>query len=365
MSRALRVGVDGRSLRDPARSRGIARYLRGLLGSLAGDFPQDRYAVLVPGGAPGTARELEREGIEVHGTRLGSRPLFAAAALSGRPRLDRLVGGCDVVLLPGIAPVAVSPEVPVVLTVHDLSFEHRPQDFSSYERAWHRAARPRRQARRASRLIADSAAVAGQLDTEWGVAPERIRTIAPGPGRPPGPAGELPRAIAPGYVLAVGALEPRKRLDLVVEAHSLARARGLEAGLVLAGEGPLREQLEQSQATLTGFVADPVLEALYANALVLACVSEEEGYGFTPLEAVSRGTPAVVSDLPVFGETLGEAALRVPRGDAPALADALLRLESDAGLRERLVTAGAEALGRVSWANAAAQTRAVLAEAAG
>ena len=115
---------------------------------------------------------------------------------------------------------------------------------------------------------------------------------------------------------------------------------------MLAGEGPLREQLEQSQATLTGFVADPVLEALYANALVLACVSEEEGYGFTPLEAVSRGTPAVVSDLPVFGETLGEGALRVPRGDAPALADALLRLEGDAALRERLVTAGAEALGR-------------------
>ena len=112
-------------------------------------------------------------------------------------------------------------------------------------------------------------------------------------------------------------------------------------------------------------MADPVLEALYANALVLACVSEEEGYGFTPLEAVSRGTPAVVSDLPVFGETLGEGALRVPRGDAPALADALLRLEGDPALRERLVTAGAEALGRLSWASAAARTRAVLAEAAG
>ena len=76
-----------------------------------------------------------------------------------------------------------------------------------------------------------------------------------------------------------------------------------------------------------------MLEALYRNALALVCVSEEEGYGFTPLEAIARGTPAVVSDLPVFDETLREGALRVPRGDSGALADALLRLERDAGLR--------------------------------
>ena len=92
--RNLRVGVDGRSLRDPARSRGIARYLRGLLGALARDFPDDRYAVLVPGGPAESAPELEADGIEIHRSKVGSRPLFAAAALTGRPRLDRLVGGC-------------------------------------------------------------------------------------------------------------------------------------------------------------------------------------------------------------------------------------------------------------------------------
>ena len=321
--------------------------------------------MLVPGAADAEQPRLDGGGIEVHAPRIGSRPLFAAAAVSGRPRLDRLVGGCDVVLLPAVAPVAVSRDVPVVLTVHDLSFEHRPQDFSAYERVWHRLARPRRQAQRAARLITDSDQVTRSLVEEWGVAQDQIRTILPGPGRTPGPVGPLPPGLPDSYVLAVGALEPRKRPDLVVEAHIRARAGGLAAGLVLAGDGPLRPQLEgATDARLLGFVPDPVLEALYLNALALVCVSEEEGFGFTPLEALARGTPAVVSDLPVFGETLPEGALRVPPGDAVALAKALLRLENEPGLRERLVAAGADALACVSWDRAAAETRAVLAEAA-
>jgi glycosyltransferase involved in cell wall biosynthesis len=317
----------------------------------------------VPGADRADAAELEAAGIEVHGSRMGSRPLYASAALTRRPRLDRLVGGCDVVLLPAVAPVAVSRDVPYVLTVHDLTFEHRPRDFSAYERAWHRVARPRRLARGAARLIADSRAVARELVDEWGIAAGQVEVIPPGPGRPPGRASEPPDGLPDSFFLAVGALEPRKRPDLLVEGHARAERRGLEAGLVLAGDGPLRAELERSHASVLGFVDDPVLEGLYAKALALVCVSEEEGFGFTPLEAIARGTPAVVSDLPVFDETVKAGALRIPRGAAGALADALLRLERDPALRRRL-TAEGSAAGRASWGDAAAATRAVLAEAA-
>jgi glycosyltransferase involved in cell wall biosynthesis len=111
-------------------------------------------------------------------------------------------------------------------------------------------------------------------------------------------------------------------------------------------------------------VAAPLLESLYANALALACVSREEGFGFTPVEAIARGTPAVVADLPVFAETLGQGALRVAPGDADALAEALLALERSPDLRDRLVADGRAAAARLSWERAAGETRAVLAEAA-
>jgi glycosyltransferase involved in cell wall biosynthesis len=363
--------------------------LRCLLEALAELEPEDEYVVLVAGsedplpfGAPN---------VRTVRSRVPGRALFGAAAVLGRPRLDRLAGGCDVAWAPAVAPLAVSGVVPLVLTVHDMSFEH-PGDYTPYERLWHRLARPEKLARRATRVICPSGPVREAALARWGLAPERVRVVRSGAGkaagagraaepgapeaaasgraatsRAPGSAralAALPAGVAPPYVLAVGALEPRKLPGFLVEAHALARSRGLRAGLVFAGDGPLRGELERSQALVLGHVSDEVLEALYGQALALACVSREEGFGFTPVEALARGTPVVVADLPVFAETLGDGALRVPPGDADALADALLRLERDEALRRRLVAAGREAVADLSWERAARETRAILAEAA-
>jgi glycosyltransferase involved in cell wall biosynthesis len=100
------------------------------------------------------------------------------------------------------------------------------------------------------------------------------------------------------------------------------------------------------------------------GALCLSCVSREEGFGFTPLEALAAGVPPVVSALPIFEETLGDAALSVPAGDPEALADALLRLEREPALRDQLLAAGHKRLARYSWERAARETRAVFEEAA-
>ena len=338
----MRVAVDGRALRPGTeRARGVARYLRCLLEELRRAFPEDEYEIVDPGSFR-----------------------LATAALAGRPRLDRLAGGCDVAWVPAPAPVAISPGVPFVLTVHDLSFEHRPGDYSRYDRAWLRIARPGRLALRAERVLCVSEATRRAVLDEWGIEPGRTLTVLPGPGRPPGATEELPPGVPDEFVLAVGALEPRKQPSLLVEAHRQARDAGLRAGLVFAGDGPLRAYLERSGPVILGHVPDAVLDRLYERALVVSCASREEGFGFTPLEALARGVPAVVSDLPVFDETVGEGALRVPPGDAAALADVLLRLEREPGLRERLAEAGPAAVASLSWETAARATRAALAEAA-
>jgi glycosyltransferase involved in cell wall biosynthesis len=335
----MRVAVDGRSFRASDRGRGVSIYLECLLEELRRAHDSDRFEPVVDG-------RLQR----------------LAAAAVGRPRLDRLAGGCDVAWAPAPAPIAVSAGVPLVLTLHDLSFEHRPSDYGVYERAWHLAARPRRLARRAARVIAVSEAVRGEALEEWGLDPARVVTVLSGPGRPRRAAGRLPADLRPGFVLAVGAVEPRKRPDLLIQAHGRARERGLRAELVFAGPG--EPPPAGAAQRFLGRVDDMTLEALYADALVLACPSREEGFGFTPLEAAARGTPAVVTELGPFSETLGGAALTIPPGDAEALADALLRLEGDPALREQLAARAGDAARRLSWERAARETRAVLAAAA-
>ena len=337
----MKVGVDARAL---LAGRGVARFTRGLLAALADGHGEDEWLAFVPGRTP-VAPVHPRVTLVRH--HLGGRALFGAAAVARRPTLAGLLGGVDVAWLPAPAPVA--PGAPYVLTVHDRSWERRPQDFSAYERAWHRLARPRALARAAAAVTADSRAVAGELRAAWGV---DAMVVSPGVDGGPTTAPAREPVAAPGrYLLFVGARDPRKGLDVARAAHERARARGLDAELVVVGDGLRR-------------VDDAELAALYARALAVVAPSYLEGFGLVALEAAAHGTPAVVSDLPCFAETLGDAALRVAVGDAGALADALLRIVGDDALRARLGAAARERAALYTWERAAAALHPLLARAA-
>jgi glycosyltransferase involved in cell wall biosynthesis len=328
------VGVDARAL---AARRGVARYTRRMVEALAalGDV---QVRALVPGRAP----VAPVAGAELRRTRAPSRLVHLAGAVAGHPRVDALLGDgeVDVTWLPAPAPVAAGD--PYVLTVHDLSWEDRPGDFTPYERLWHRIARPRALARGARAVVCDAPAVADALRDRWGV-PAVV--VEPGVDHVP---GVVPRAGT--YLLYVGALEPRKGLDVLADAWARARPDGVE--LLVAGEGRLRV----AGARHLGHVDDEQLRALYAGAQAVVLPSHLEGFGLPPREAAAYGTPSIVSDLPTLRLP---GTLRVPPGDAAALAEALRRLPAE---RARLV---AELPPPRTWADAARELRAVLAEAAG
>src|SRR4051812_6190235 len=328
------VGVDARAL---AARRGVARYTRRMVEALAA---LDGVAVraLVPGRVPVDPLD----GVALRRTRVPSRVLHMAGAIAGYPRVDTLLGGgeVDVTWLPAPAPVAVGD--PYVMTIHDLSWEDRPADFTRYERVWHRAARPSALARRARIVVCDAPAVAQEVRVRWGVDP---RVVEPGVDHLEGVAARPGR-----YVLYVGALEPRKGLDVLGAAWTRAALSGVE--LVVAGEG----RVAVPGATHLGHVSDAELHALYAGAEAVVLPSYLEGFGLPPREAAAHGTPSIVSDIPTLRLP---GTLRFPPGDAGALADALRRLPAE---RERLV---AELPPPRTWAAAARDLRDVLAEAAG
>jgi glycosyltransferase involved in cell wall biosynthesis len=337
----------------------VTRYLRELLAALAREHPDDEWLLFVPGRQPVALDAAPNLVVVRHP--LTGRALYGAAALTGRPRLDRLLRVApDVMWAPTIAPLALSSGVPLVLTIQDLSFALRPEDFTAYERLWHRLARPRALARRAARVIVLAPYTRGQLVDRWGLEAARIEVVAPGVRVAP-PAGSPSHS---DYLLAVGALEPRKAPDVLVRAFTHARAQGLRASLVFAGEGRLADRLGADGVTRLGRVDDDALDALYRGAFALVVPSLLEGYGLPLREALARGTPAIVSDLPVFGPDLDSAVLRVPPGDVAALTSVLLRLEREPGLRAALAAAAPGTVAGLSWAEAARHTRVVLAEAA-
>ncbi len=348
--RPLRIGMDGRTLVKPGR--GVARATRGLLDALRRSHPEDEW--------------------RIHPAGRLARVALTGAAAAGRPRLDRMLGGgLDVVWLPEPVPVAVSPSVPFVLTLHDLSWETRPGDFTRYERAWLRLARSPRQAARAARVLAVSEATRAEALARWSLDPARVLVVRPGVQPPLGDTSESAVAavrrrhgLSERYLLFVGALEPRKAPEVLAAAYRRARSGGLDADLAVAGEGREAAALREAGARLLGRVSDPELAALYAGALALVLPSRLEGFGFPPLEALAHGTAPVVSDLPALRENLGDGARYVPPGDPEALAGAMLEMSEDAGLRERIVAAGRPRLAGLTWERAAVQARLALAEAA-
>jgi glycosyltransferase involved in cell wall biosynthesis len=325
------VGVDARHL---AARRGVARYTRRMLEALG---PGVR--ALVPGRGPVDPVR----GLEVRRTALPSRALHGVGAVTGRPRVDRLLGDPDVVWAPAPAPLALGASVPFVLTVHDLSWEERPGDFTAYERLWHRLARPRALARRATFVVCDHDAVRDAVVSRWALDPGRVRVVEPGVDR------VRAEPAAGSYILYVGALEPRKGVDVLAAAWATEPLPGVELRVV--GEGRMRVP----GARMLGHIDDQQLHELYAGAMAVVLPSHLEGYGLSPREAAMHGTPSVVSDLPTL--RLG-GTLRFAPGDAGALAAALRRLPAERGRLASALSAPP------TWAEAASALRAVLEEAA-
>lgn len=140
------------------------------------------------------------------------------------------------------------------------------------------------------------------------------------------------------YVLFVGTAEPRKGLDVLLEAFSEVAREDHDLELWLAGQagwgvGPFVAQLDEhpfkERIRRLGFVDEQALPALYRRARVVAYPSRGEGFGLPVLEAMACGASVVTSDGTVMAEVASDAARLVPIGDASALAAALVAGLSD------------------------------------
>ncbi|HLY49397.1 MAG TPA: glycosyltransferase family 1 protein [Solirubrobacteraceae bacterium] len=176
----------------------------------------------------------------------------------------------------------------------------------------------------------------------------------------------------PGFVLAVGTLEPRKNLPRLVAAYTqLPDDLQRQHPLIVVGEvgWQANETLEAlgslgERCRVLGRVADDELGELYRRCAVFCYPSLGEGFGLPVLEAMSFGAAVITSDRSSLPEVGGDAVEYVDPRDTASIRDGLDRLLRDPTRREELGARGRERARSFSWARTAETVLGVLAAAA-
>ncbi|MBI3964762.1 MAG: glycosyltransferase family 4 protein [Chloroflexi bacterium] len=365
----MRIGIDQRLLAfGPG---GIAEYALELLRALAPVAPQHELIGL--GHRRGTRPPLPGR---VRWTRLWTPPhhRLEQVSLIGELALLRL----DLVHQPDFIPLFHRPG-PSVITVHDLAFLKFPGILTAESQRYY--GRVDRAVQRASRVIADSESTRRDVIELLNADPVKVRAIplAAGSQYRPIPIQEARTTVAHElgltrpYVLFVGTIEPRKNLPLLLRAWDRIVQTGVNAELAIVGRrGWLAEQTEEAAAQMKhpesvrwlGVASREHLPALYAAATALALPSLYEGFGLPALEAMSCGTPAVVSDVSSLPEVVGAAGIRLDPDDEAGWIQALTRLIEEREWRDEVAARCLAQSRSFSWPRTAAATLAVYEEAA-
>jgi glycosyltransferase involved in cell wall biosynthesis len=374
--RKLRIGVDIRPFYEPLT--GIGWYLYHLLHEIGkrddvelymfGDARVTDYGPTLHADLPPSAHlcwfDMRGKGI-ISGR---WRALTAAAYVLWMKLIDADVTFAANYFLPRLLGAVARRRV---VTIHDLTFKRFPELLQK-ETLANLDYQMTRELAHADAAICVSESTRQDLLHFYNIDPSRAVTIHSGLAVPSAttPHSPLP-TLPPRYILFVSTIEPRKNLDVLLDAYARLRARGAYDGaLVVVGRvgwkaEATRERLRANGVHHLDYLPAGQLAAVYRGAELFVFPSIYEGFGFPLLEAMAYGVPSIAAHSSSLPEIGGDAALYFEPHDAKGLEAQIARVLTDAALREQLAAAGPLRASQFRWDVAAEQTLAVLRKAAG
>ena len=366
----MRIGIDGRELLN--RRTGVGQYLASLCSEWLKlpDNSDFEFIIYTPANsnklsALGQPFKSVEQGLFRHKSVKGSSGTWWEQALlpdiANRDSLDLFFGPAYSV------PLRLT--MPSVVTMHDVSFAAHPEWFR-----WREGTRRRWLAQKtlskASKVITVSTFSRNEIIRLFNVSTSRIHVVWSGVKARPSQSN----ITANHLVLYVGSLFTRRHLPTLIKAFNKVTTEIQDAKLAIVGENQtypfqdLKAIIEQEglrdKIRLADYVSDNELLNLYQRASVFVFLSEYEGFGFTPLEALSAKVPIVVADTPVAREIYGDTALFVNATDISGTAKAIVTLIKDKELRAKQQIRADTHLTRFSWKRSARETLEVLETAA-
>jgi glycosyltransferase involved in cell wall biosynthesis len=163
------------------------------------------------------------------------------------------------------------------------------------------------------------------------------------------------------YILFVGSLKWHKNINLLIDAHSDLKSKGVEHKLVITGryrprEAEVSEKIKSSDVIYLGEVPAEDLVGIYNLATLLIIPSLYEGFCLPALEAMACGIPVAASNVASLPEVIGNAGVFFNPYDRSAISDAIYKILMNQDLRKELIRKGLARVNEFSWEKTARET---------
>jgi glycosyltransferase involved in cell wall biosynthesis len=347
----MRIGVDAREI--VGQATGVGRYLSGLLAEWAASGAAKRHDFILYAHAPMPTAPPQFQTRVLPGT---SGTWWQQVTLPSAARADNL----DVFFAPQYtSPVFMT--TPTVVVIYDVSFAAHPEWFRTREGVRLRTL-ARQSAYSARAVVTISEFSKREIVEHLRVDARDVHVIPPGiPVRPaPANASRGPR------LLYAGSIFNRRHVPDLIRAFGAVARTHPDATLDIVGDNrtypfediaaAIGREERSSNITWHSYASDALLAELYAKARAFAFLSEYEGLGLTPLEALAAGVPSVLYDTAIARESCGAAALYVRQHDRSSLARAIEQIMFDERTRAELMTAASVTSAKYAWPRAARET---------
>ncbi len=254
---------------------------------------------------------------------------------------------------------------PLVVTVHDVAFLRHPQSTTRRGVSFHR--RGLELARRHADLVLTPSEFTRDELLRDGFDERHVWTARLGCDPAPRVADEIvnARVAATGtsgrFIVTVGTVEPRKRLNVLVEAFRTVQRKHPDVTLVIVGPDGWGDvgRLDYPGVRRLGKLPWTQVDALYRRARLCCITSVYEGFGLPAAEAMARGCPIVTTSGNALAEVVGHAGVLVEPDDVAATAAAITHMLEDSEHRHDYAARGPRRVEAISWSRTAAEHGAI------